>query len=156
MARRTDWLAEALAGSVDPEVIGDLDDPMALHLVAIHHNWDDGPTVPEHLAEHQRLDRGTAMHLFWLAQPPEILVAVGRSEEDEGDHLCSHLITGLRTRLIAGAFPTADIAVDLRRDHQFNRLMIHRLRQADVPNALIGPTPGSPFDEPCAIRRFQT
>jgi hypothetical protein len=140
------WMRDALEGEVGPDVVPALTDPLDLHLIARYHNWDsDDDPVPGQLSEHPHLDKGTALLLFWQAEPPEVWIGMNGDPVD--DHPLADLIDALRRRLVEDRFVRKTIAVDLRADLGYNRLFIERLRRAGVPPALWQPTPGEPFDE---------
>lgn len=49
----------------------ELKTPEELHYLATHHNWDDGTTVLQWIAESPVCSEATALELFWQAQPQD-------------------------------------------------------------------------------------
>lgn len=106
------------------------------------------------LSESPLLDKGTALLLFWRAEPPEVWMGLA-SDDETGEHELYDLIDQLRSRLITDDFVSRVIAVDLRADLGYNRLFLERLRRAGVAPALWQPSPGDQFDEAAVIRRLR-
>ena len=69
------WLAQALDGEMEPDLVTSLVDPQALHLVAINHNWSSDNQVPRRLAEHPSA-RSRHRPPAWLTEPPEVAVGI--------------------------------------------------------------------------------
>ena len=149
------WMTQALEGEMEPNLVTSLVDPQALHLVAINHNWSSDTQVPRRLSEHPQLDRGTALLLFWLTEPPEVALGMENVDEEEPGHKLHDLIDALRSRLVEDRFQHRAIAVDLRADLGYNRLFVERLRRAGVPPSLWEPSPGDPFDEEAVVARLE-
>jgi len=106
------------------------------------------------LSENPRLDKGTALLLFWRAEPPEVWMGLA-ADDDTGEPELQDLVDRLRSRLLADDFVSRSIALDLRDDLGYNRLFLERLRRADVAPALWQRSPGEEFDEAGVIRRLR-
>lgn len=148
------WISDALDGETRVDALPPLTDPHAMHLIAANHNWDGDNEVLRLLSENPLLDKGTALLLFWQAEPPEVWMGLA-SDDETGEHELYDLIDQLRSRLLADDFVSRSIAVDLRDDLGYNRLFLERLRRADVAPALWQRSPGEQFDEAAVIHRLQ-
>jgi len=134
--------------------------PFELHLLALRLNWDDAFDVPLRILGHPGCDRGTALQMFWLAEPAEWeLIASGRRDgswalEDvekalrtRGAQAHIEFVNECRRRLLDPAgFASEMISTEVVTDHLVpNRGTRRRFEIAGVPVALLGPTRGSPF-----------
>ena len=98
----------------------DLLSMVELHLLALHHNWDDGFAIPRAIVRSSHCDRGTALLLFWLSSPDEVLLRENLAHEERSEWLS----------FVGEARP---------------KLFLHRFRKAGVPEILLMPSPGDEF-----------
>ena len=91
-------------------------DPHELHLFARKWNWDGDVAPIRALVRNPACDQGTALMVYWLAQPEYQLRYTSRGDVPEYEHEVFDLVSELEPRLVTGDFATAQIAYDPHAD----------------------------------------
>lgn len=117
--------------------MGEIESSVELHCLAVNLNWDQGESRgPQLVIDHDLCDKGTALTLYWLAEP--------QSREYHDDEMLSFL-DSLADRYIGGRFATAMIAFDpiafLKSSYK------ERVDTSLVPEEMRKQTPGADLSE---------
>lgn len=91
-------------------------DPEELHRFAELWNWDGGYVAMLMLTRNSACDAGTALMVYWLAQPEFYLRYASRDEVSEWEHEGYDFVTELEGRIVADDFATRQIPYDPRAD----------------------------------------
>lgn len=120
--------------------VAEATDPDELHHFAERWNGDGGTETIRSLVRNPACDRGTALMVYWLAQPEFYLQYASRGEVPEHAHDGYDLVTELEGRLLAGEFATSRIAYDPLSDGLMSGSPVGAVR--DLPPAVYTPVTG--------------
>jgi hypothetical protein len=110
---------------------------VVLHLVGAQHNWDSGFAIPLAILRSAACDFGTALMLYWLAEPEREDTAIGERKA---------FLAEARYKLDSMQFATRSISFSPTDFFQWNRVYRHRLEQRGFAAHLLDPAPGEVLD----------
>lgn len=99
----------------DREVFDSITNPVEYHLIAANYNWDDGPEVLSWIVNSPLCDKGTAMMIFWRAQP-DFYTRFLSAEEASYEEGVYTLLRNIIDNWESGFYQTAIISYNPRKD----------------------------------------
>lgn len=134
-----DALSEDDADRPSREFFASVADPAELHVFADAYNWDGGLKDVWRVIWHPLCDLGTALLVYWRAQPRQMLQHPDREALPEYQREDWDLLREIEQRVAAGAFTTAAQPLDLANDNGYDARpkphMVARLGR-DLPAAM--------------------
>lgn len=111
-----------------------LTQPEELHYLADQHNWDDGVTILQWIADSKNCSQATALQIFWLAQPQDFQsYKLTESLKDDDADKTFNLVKTIYKNYQEGFYQKADIHFDPA---------IHIEKDQQVPDFMKQPTNG--------------
>jgi hypothetical protein len=95
----------------DRAVFDTIVNPVEYHLIAGNYNWDDGAQVLTWIIESPLCDKGTALLIFWRAQP-DFYTQFSSVEEADYEAEVYRLVRAIMGKWEAGFYQTSLIAYD--------------------------------------------
>ena len=116
--------------------IGNMKNPMFLHIFANYYNWDDGFEIPWNIVQNENCDLGTALKMFYDAEG-EIYLKTGDDLENKE---WTQFISFLYKQIIEDTFKYKCISYK----PEFGKVHLYILRKKNpnIPDIFINKTPG--------------
>ena len=114
-----------------------------LHEYVLAYNWDNGADAMLRVVERDDCDLGTALTVFWLADPTPLFDGEGQATGTESDDTRYRLLRYIHDRILGSGYSRKQIRVDPVGEFIPNRLQRVLLQRQGVPAVFLGPTPGS-------------
>ncbi len=89
------------------ELVGEISDPVTLHLLVSHYNFDDGFEIPKAIIENKNCCMSTALYLFYLSEGLDLLLSNREeflSEEPDYSKNRAGFLLKLEQMILDGAF----------------------------------------------------
>lgn len=123
--------------------LGNIDNPLMLHIFAANYNWNSGFGVPKALIENEQCDLGTGLLLFHYADGFRMLEnpeEVSNSALEEW----KDFLLNLYNKLINLDFKTQNISFE----PELTKIQIYKIRKnnPNIPDLLISKSPGKLVD----------
>jgi hypothetical protein len=79
--------------------------PEKLFLQVHLHNWDDGTDALARILGHRDCDRGTALLVYWRAQPEYYAAFASEADVPDVNREGYRFVRAVEARLLAGRYP---------------------------------------------------
>lgn len=112
-------------------ILSSFDSAAELFTYAEVYNWDDGFDIPRAIAEHTYCDHGTALLLFWLADPiPYLTGEIGHNENNKDWYEFCELMEG---RVKKGHYSIGETLYD----PELTKVQKYKLQKLGVSSVLL-------------------
>ena len=126
----------------DRAVFDTIVNPVEYHLIAGNYNWDDGAEVLTWIIESPLCDKGTALMIFWRAQP-DFYTQFLSVEEADYEAEVYQLVRAIMSKWEAGFYQTSHIAYDPTADPMAGDIAAHHPKEKwSIPTYLKQPIVG--------------
>ena len=114
-----------------------------LHHFACNFNWDGGTEELSSVLNHPKCDAGTALLIFWLAQPVYYFRGAAKGKLTESERETYEWLKHIESRFTNNQFSASDIAIDPRTEGLTMGTDYHR---EYVDERMFIPTCGTPVE----------
>lgn len=118
-------------------VLSEIKDKNELHELARNTNWDGGYFELNAIIDHQVLDKGTALLLYWFGEPEFFAKYKDSPEELEYQQEGFQLVKRLENMLLNRTFVSNEIRFDPVKDRGLNKIQEKKLKANEgIPEVL--------------------
>jgi hypothetical protein len=140
------WINDLLYDDISKleRKINEMNDSIALHIIADNYNWDDGFEIPKLIIENKNCDLGTALMIFYNADGYSFL---NENNEEEPANLKDwfSFVSYIYRKILDDEF----ISKSIKYTPELTKVQIYKLKKVNpsIPEVLLNGTSGIKVNE---------